>query len=288
MAAESQAVEPDLDQPEESGNAHTPVPDLDDHFDVHFDPADIAVPEPDSADSDQLGGPFPTTIRAFAAVAPSEGQFPGVGAFRMGQRDPAVTELGRMLIRRGGKRFYQVGPGPQFGTADRDACAAFQRAQGWTDANADGYPGPRTWALLVSGQGRDIPAGTDKVTSPVPGYRLSYAFGEKNHRYACGWHTGDDYAAKTGTPIVAVVSGTVIRTDWGKAYGNWTQIRGDDGHVWVYCHQSRRAVKKGQRVKAGQVIGYVGATGNVTGPHLHLEKSKGSAWSYAKVVKPRW
>ena len=100
--------------------------------------------------------------------------------------------------------------------------------------------------------------------------------------------TPPSYAAPTGRPIVAVVAGTVIRTDWGGAYGNWTQIKGKDGHVWVYCHQSKRAVKHGQHVKAGQVIGYVGTTGNVTGPHLHLEKSQGGSWAYGRVVKPSW
>ncbi|MEV8454425.1 peptidoglycan-binding protein [Streptomyces sp. NPDC052095] len=84
--------------------------------------------------------------------------YPGTGKFGPGARNAHVTELGRMLIARGGKRFYRVGPGPAWGESDRRATQAFQRAQGWTGREADGIPGPGTWRLLVNGTGRDIPA----------------------------------------------------------------------------------------------------------------------------------
>ncbi len=223
-----------------------------------------------------------------SGAEPDPDAFPGRAAFRLGTSHPAVTRLGRLLIERGGRRFYAEGAGPVFGVADRNACAAFQRAQGWTDTNADGYPGPKTWELLVTGGGKSIPVAGQVLASPVPGFRMTYAFGVANRNYAAGWHTGADYAAPQGTPIVAVVGGTVIRADDGGAYGNWTQIKGTDGHVWMYAHQSRRAVASGQTVQAGQVIGYVGSTGNSTGPHLHLEKSKGDRWAYGQVVQPTW
>lgn len=127
-----------------------------------------------------------------------------------------------------------------------------------------------------------------KPASPVPGHGPGYAYGVRDRRYIAGFHTGQDYPASTGSTIVAVVGGTVIRTDWGGAYGNWTLIRGNDGHTWVYCHQKRRTVKRGQKVKAGQKIGEVGTSGNVTGPHLHLEKSRGKNWAYGSVVRPTW
>lgn len=264
----------------------TPVPDPSDLFEVTFTPEDTAQPE---AADDPVPVPA-VAMAAFAAVPADPDRFPGRKAFTLGHSDPAVTRLGTMLIARGAKRFYAVGASPDFGVADRNACAAFQRAQGWTGPNADGYPGPRTWELLVSGKGHDIPAGGGggNLKSPVPGFRPTYPFGIKDRRYAAGFHTGCDYAAPNGSAIVAVVSGKVVRADWGGAYGNWTQIAGEDGHVWMYAHQSRRTVTVGQHVLAGQVIGYVGSTGNVTGPHLHLEKSREGRWAYAKVVNPQW
>ncbi|MFM9371115.1 peptidoglycan-binding protein [Streptomyces sp. Da 82-17] len=99
--------------------------------------------------------------------APGAGHgFPGASAFGPGQRNAHVTELGRMLVRRGGGRFYTVGPGPSWGVADRSATRAFQEAQGWRGTEADGIPGPATWALLVSGKGRDIPGGGGGPTAP--------------------------------------------------------------------------------------------------------------------------
>ena len=312
MSQDTHALTDLCTDPEE---AQIPVPDPDDHFDVLFsdDEPELDEAEPEESELDvpaaagqvdavpsMAPGPLAGTAfapQSFMAVAlapagiatlPDGDAFPGAKAFRLGKSHPAVTRLGKMLVARGAGRFYAEGPGPVFGVADRNACAAFQRAQGWTGNSADGYPGPLTWELLVEKKGKSVSKASATLLSPVPGYRANYPFGVKNRRYSAGFHTGVDYAAPNGTPIVAVVGGTVIRTDNGGAYGNWTQIRGNDGHVWMYAHQSRRAVKHGQQVRTGQVIGYVGSSGKVTGPHLHLEKSKGSSWSYASVVEPRW
>ncbi|MFE4642771.1 peptidoglycan-binding protein [Streptomyces sp. NPDC056730] len=84
--------------------------------------------------------------------------YPGERSFGPGARNAYVTRLGRLLIQRGGKRFYSQGPGPEWGEADRRATQAFQLAQGWRGAEADGRPGPGTWRLLVKGLGRNIPA----------------------------------------------------------------------------------------------------------------------------------
>ncbi|MFF8715629.1 peptidoglycan-binding protein [Streptomyces sp. NPDC015184] len=83
-------------------------------------------------------------------------RFPGTGMFGPGASNKYVTQLGRMLVKRGGKRFYGVGPGPGWGDADRRATQAFQKAQGWKGKEADGIPGPDTWRLLIAGTGRDI------------------------------------------------------------------------------------------------------------------------------------
>ncbi|MFF1394297.1 peptidoglycan-binding protein [Streptomyces sp. NPDC058287] len=112
-----------------------------------------------------------------AAVGGSvSAQFPGVKAFGTGANNANVTRLGKLLVGRGGGRFYTVGPGPRWGAADRRATQAFQRAQGWTGANADGLPGPTTWAYLVGGKGKNIPpvaggaSGPGSATSKVPPY----------------------------------------------------------------------------------------------------------------------
>ncbi|MFG2815152.1 peptidoglycan-binding protein [Streptomyces sp. NPDC048410] len=86
--------------------------------------------------------------------------FPGAKYFGPGANNKYVTQLGQMLVARGGGSFYKTGPGPVWGEADRRATQAFQKAQGWTGANADGLPGPRTWELLVTGAGKDIASGS--------------------------------------------------------------------------------------------------------------------------------
>ena len=84
--------------------------------------------------------------------------FPGAAFFGPGANNAYVTRLGRMLVARGGARFYTSGPGPRWSAADGRATQAFQLAQGWQGADADGLPGPLTWQLLVTGKGYDIPA----------------------------------------------------------------------------------------------------------------------------------
>ncbi|MGW6600616.1 peptidoglycan-binding protein [Streptomyces sp. NPDC055036] len=76
--------------------------------------------------------------------------FPGASAFKLGQSNAAVTVLGQRLVVHGFGRFYKEGPGPKFTEADKDATQAFQKAQGWTGADADGYPGAETWKRLVA------------------------------------------------------------------------------------------------------------------------------------------
>jgi murein DD-endopeptidase MepM/ murein hydrolase activator NlpD len=131
-------------------------------------------------------------------------------------------------------------------------------------------------------------AAAARVASPVPGYKVTYPYGVKNPRYAAGYHTGDDYAAPTGTKVVAVLDGTIAwSNNNGGAYGRWIGLRASNGRDYVYCHLSVRSVSTGTKVVAGQKIGEVGATGNVTGPHLHFEdRPKGGG--YGQVRKPTW
>ncbi|WP_405999927.1 M23 family metallopeptidase [Streptomyces sp. NBC_00829] len=106
---------------------------------------------------------------------------------------------------------------------------------------------------------------------PTSSYTITSTFGEAGSMWSSGYHTGLDFAAPSGTPVKAVHSGTVKSAGWSGSYGYRTVLELDDGtEVW-YCHQSSMSVSVGQKVSTGETIGRVGATGNVTGPHLHLE-----------------
>jgi murein DD-endopeptidase MepM/ murein hydrolase activator NlpD len=133
-----------------------------------------------------------------------------------------------------------------------------------------------------------VAAAAARIASPVPGYGISYKYGIKNPRYAAGYHTGDDYASPTGTKVVAVLGGKIAwSNDAGGAYGKWIGLRATNGRDYIYCHLSKRSVSTGATVTAGQKLGEVGATGNVTGPHLHFEdRPKGGG--YGNDRKPTW
>ncbi|WP_443080503.1 M23 family metallopeptidase [Streptomyces sp. PTD5-9] len=106
---------------------------------------------------------------------------------------------------------------------------------------------------------------------PTSSYTLTSTFGQAGTMWASGHHTGLDFAAPTGTPLKAIHGGTVKSAGWSGSYGYRTVLELEDGTELWYCHQSSIGVSVGQKVSTGETIGRVGATGNVTGPHLHLE-----------------
>jgi len=112
-------------------------------------------------------------------------------------------------------------------------------------------------------------------TLPVDGYHLTATFGQSSSLWA-SVHTGLDFAAPSGTPIHAIANGVVTSVGYDGAYGNKTVITLDDGTELWFCHQTSFVVAEGDVVRAGELIGYVGSTGNVTGPHLHLEVRPGA------------
>ena len=120
---------------------------------------------------------------------------------------------------------------------------------------------------------------------PVRGaYRITARYGQKGRSWSSGYHTGLDFAAPTGRVVQAVQAGSVIRAGWAGAYGYRVQVRHANGHRTFYAHLSYITVYRGS-VRAGQEIGRVGATGNATGPHLHLE-FRPAPW--VKVDPLRW
>lgn len=109
---------------------------------------------------------------------------------------------------------------------------------------------------------------------PTTGYHLTARFGMSGGLWSSN-HTGLDFAAPSGTPIVAVANGTITETGYDGSYGNKTVETLEDGTEIWYCHQSAVNVHAGDPIRGGQQIGNIGSTGNVTGPHLHLEVRPG-------------
>ncbi|MEU6550850.1 M23 family metallopeptidase [Streptomyces sp. NPDC046915] len=133
-----------------------------------------------------------------------------------------------------------------------------------------------------------------QYTLPTSSYTITGTFGQPGAMWSSGYHTGLDFAAPTGTLIKAIHSGTITEAGWAGAYGYRTILTLDDGTELWFCHQSSINVKVGQKVSTGEVIGRVGATGNVTGPHVHLEVHPGGqatgidpmAWLHSKGLTP--
>tara|TARA_R110002126_G_C10490289_1_gene503638 strand:+ start:874 stop:2814 length:1941 start_codon:yes stop_codon:yes gene_type:complete len=113
------------------------------------------------------------------------------------------------------------------------------------------------------------------LRNPVPNGRFRSKFGMRRHPILgySRMHTGVDWSAPRGTPIIAAGNGVVDRAGRRGGYGNQTTIRHPNGYVSSYSHQSKfaKGVVAGARIRQGQVIGYVGSTGLSTGPHLHYE-----------------
>jgi len=122
-------------------------------------------------------------------------------------------------------------------------------------------------------------------------YISSYFSNNRFHPILRIWrpHLAIDYAAPTGTPVSTIGDGTVIYKGWNDGYGNYIKIRHPNNYVSGYGHLSRFAdgLKKGQKVKQGEIIGYVGATGLATGPHLDFSISKnGEKVDFLKLELP--
>ncbi len=113
------------------------------------------------------------------------------------------------------------------------------------------------------------------MKTPINGARLSSSYGKRKHPILgyTKMHTGTDFAAPHGTPIMASGDGKVTKAGWCGGGGNCVKIKHNRKYQTVYAHMSKfgRGIKRGARVKQGQIIGYVGSTGLSTGPHLHYE-----------------
>lgn len=127
------------------------------------------------------------------------------------------------------------------------------------------------------------------MTNPVPGYRVTTPYRRAGKWWrACGWHTGVDFAAPTGTPVVAARPGVTRWRNYGSAFGSrQLAVVCADGSEDFYAHMHTR-VPAGRAVAAGDPVGTVGARGNVTGPHLHFERhARAGSWSCTNMRDPQ-
>jgi murein DD-endopeptidase MepM/ murein hydrolase activator NlpD len=164
--------------------------------------------------------------------------------------------------------------------------------------SAVGFPGASAPAAAESLPSYRVVPGTvlhprpPRFVLPVAHYRLTGRFGDRSGLWS-SVHTGLDFAAPSGTPIRNIGAGRIVSTGYDGRYGEKTVLRLLDGtELWI-CHQSRVDVTAGERVTRGEVIGTVGSTGNVTGPHLHLEVHPGGldpadpfSWLRAHGLRP--
>ncbi|MEV5959187.1 peptidoglycan-binding protein [Streptomyces sp. NPDC051987] len=166
--------------------------------------------------------------------------FPGAAYFGPGADNKYVTLLGQLLVARGAGSHYAKGPGPVWGPSDQRATQAFQRAQGWTGAAADGLPGPRTWELLATGKGRNVkPAGT---APPAPASHGVPGYPGRNY-FRPG--TANDHITELGRQL--------IKKGYGRFY--------PDGPHPAWGEADRRAVEAFQRAqgwRGGAADGYPG------------------------------
>ena len=127
------------------------------------------------------------------------------------------------------------------------------------------------------------------LRTPIDGAKITSTFGMRTHPILgySKMHKGVDFGAPTGTPIYAAGNGVVVDLGQKNGYGNYVKIRHNGTYETAYAHCSRFAsgLHKGDRVKQGEVIAYVGATGRATGPHLHFEVLVAGAQVNPKSVK---
>ncbi|MBU5359593.1 peptidoglycan DD-metalloendopeptidase family protein [Enterococcus raffinosus] len=117
---------------------------------------------------------------------------------------------------------------------------------------------------------------------PVENYTISSPFGARGSEF----HRGLDMAAAQGEPIYASKAGTVNVAEYHYSWGNYVVVEHEEGMTTLYAHQAQYVVKAGDQVEQGQIIGYVGSTGNSTGPHLHFEVCRDASLSQSQLIDP--
>ena len=141
----------------------------------------------------------------------------------------------------------------------------------WSFIRSPGFDPENPFSPVHPEDEDDFDIDENGLVWPLQGYtHLSTYFGEPDAIYGRP-HRGIDVPAPSGTSIHAVAGGVVIRSEWDDSWGNYVRIEHEGGYQTLYAHQTSRNVAAGDTVSAGQVIGFVGNTGDSLGAHLHLE-----------------
>ncbi|MER7188492.1 M23 family metallopeptidase [Streptomyces flaveolus] len=178
--------------------------------------------------------------------------------------------------------------------AEKEAAEAAAKAEKEAEAKAAAAKKKAEEEAAKKAEAERLAELAKQFTLPTSSYTITSTFGQAGSMWSSGHHTGLDFAAPTGTLIKAVHTGTITEAGWAGSYGYRTILTLDDGTELWFCHQSSINVSVGQEVNTGDVIGRVGATGNVTGPHLHFEVHVGgaeggvdpAAWLQGKGLTP--
>lgn len=181
--------------------------------------------------------------------------------------DPALIHPGLKLTI-GGK---QAESAPKSSSAPSSSSSAPSKSSSDTTASKSSASKSAASKTTTTAQSAENAGVSSGFSAPLDGATLGTAYKVAGSMWSSGYHTGVDFSAPTGTPLKAVGAGTVVSAGWGGAYGNQVVIQLADGHYAQYAHLSSLSVSSGQSVTGGQQIGLSGATGNVTGPHLHFE-----------------
>jgi len=220
----------------------------------------------------------PTIVGAVAIIAAAGGAV-GLGGGQLDGSQSLQLSAGAADAFNGTDAFNFTGADPRAKAISRDAnreLEAAQQAQTLKDAvqAKSDQRNAELASLAVSAEKRAQEIARNLWVLPTVGYHLTARFGQSSGLWS-HFHTGLDFAAPSGTPIYAIANGVITFAGWDGSYGYKTVETLPDGTEIWYGHQSVIEVSVGQKVIQSAQIGRVGSTGNVTGPHVHIEVRPG-------------
>ncbi|MDO0938268.1 LysM peptidoglycan-binding domain-containing M23 family metallopeptidase [Streptomyces sp. DG2A-72] len=185
--------------------------------------------------------------------------------------DPSMIHPGLKLSI--GKKAATGSSKPSSSSSDSSpSSSSSKKSSGSSDSSGSSASGSsKSSSNTATTQSSDTTSTAGGFTLPVAGARVGTPYRMSGSMWSSGYHTGVDFVVPTGTSLKSVGAGTVVSAGWGGAYGNQVVVKLADGYYAQYAHLSSLSVSNGQTVTEGQQIGLSGATGNVTGPHLHFE-----------------